>query len=91
MHTWPSKDPDEELDYQFDWSERLEVGETISASTFILASGSVTLADPAVAGGLTTIWITGGEAGEVNTITNRVTTSAGRIYDESAKLRIRSH
>lgn len=90
MHTWPPKDPDEVLDYQFDWSSRLDVGETISVSTFVLESGSVTLGNEALAGGLTTVWISDGDVGSVAVVTNRITTSSGRTYDESARLRIRS-
>lgn len=90
MRTWPPKDPDEELDYQFDWSARLEQGETITTSTFELVSGSVTLATPSYLGGLTTIWISGGTEGETNVITNEIVTSEGRTYNESARLRIRT-
>lgn len=89
MASWPPKDPDEVLDYQFDWSERLEDGETISTSTFIVAAGTITLGATSFAGGLTTVWLSGGTLGESCTITNRITTSGGRTYDESAKLRIR--
>lgn len=90
MQSWPSKDPDEVLDYQFDWTSRLVTNETITTSTFLVADGSVTLTNPTVAGALTTIWISGGVAGEANTVTNRIVTNQGRTYDESAKLRVRS-
>ena len=91
MQSWPSKDPEEVLDYQFDWTSRMATSESISSSTFILTFGSVTLASPSVVGATTTIWASGGELGEVNIITNRIVTNRGRTYDESAKLRIRSH
>jgi hypothetical protein len=90
MQSWPAKDPDEELDYQVDWTLRLAAGETIATSTFILAEGDVVLGDTNITGAFTTVWISGGTAGGVNTITNRITTSASRTYDKSAKLRIRS-
>jgi hypothetical protein len=91
MQSWPSKDPNEVLDYQFDWTDRLVTSETITTSTFIVAEGSVTTSNPSILAGFTTVWIAGGVAGEVNTITNRIVTNQGRTYDESAKLRIRSH
>lgn len=91
MNSWPSKDPEEVLDYQFDWTARLAEGETIAASTFVLASGDVTLGSAAEADGITTVWIEGGTLGTAAVITNRIETSAGRTYDESARLRVRTH
>lgn len=89
MQSWPlPKDPDAVLDYQFDWSKRLETGETIASSTFI-STGSITLTDETVSGAFTTFWASGGVAGEVCQVTNRITTSEGRTYDQTAKLRIR--
>lgn len=90
MHVWPAKDPDEVIDYQFDWSDRLEDAETISSSAFSLAEGDVTLGANDTAGAVTTIWLSGGTLGTVSIVTNRIITSEGRTYDESAKLRIRS-
>lgn len=91
MQSWPSKDPNEVLDYRFDWTSRLATSETISTSTFIVAEGSVTLANPSILDGKTTVWLSGGTLGEVNVITNRIVTNQGRTYDESARLRVRSH
>lgn len=92
MSSWPlPKDPDEELDYQFDWSARLEIGETIATSTFLTNEDAViTINRFSISGGLTTFWATGGVAGSVVQITNRITTSAGRGYDKTATLRIQS-
>lgn len=92
MSSWPlPKDPDEELDYQFDWSARLVAGETISSSTFISSgSSSIILDRNAISGGLTTFWARGGAAGEAVQITNRIVTSAGRKYDKTATLRIQN-
>ena len=91
MQSWPNKDPDEVLDYQFDWASRLVTSETISTSTFVVTEGSVTMANPGILAGKTTVWLSGGTLGEVNIITNRVETNQGRVYEESARLRIRSH
>lgn len=90
MDTWPAKDPEEVLDYQFDWTDRLVTGETISTSDFIRASGDVTLGAESFVGAFTTVWLSGGTVGTVNVITNRITTSQGRTYDQSARLRIRT-
>jgi hypothetical protein len=91
MLTWPAKDPNEVLDYDIDWNDRLEDGETISTSTFTVASGSVEIDNDTDTAGVTTVWLSGGTEGEVCVILNRIETSAGRIYDQSVKLRIRSH
>lgn len=90
MHSWPTKDPNEVLDYQIDWTDRLVTGETITTSDFILESGNVTLGTETYSGAVTTVWISGGTHGSTSVITNRITTSASRIYDESARLRIRN-
>lgn len=94
MKSWPlPKDPDDICDYQFDWSERLEDGETIATSTITVDEGSVVVEDspaPAINGALTTFWLSGGVAGESCVITNRIVTSEGRQYDSSGRLRIKS-
>lgn len=90
VESWPSKDPDEILDYLFNWTARLVTGETISTSVMLLASGTVTLGVATIVGTTTKVWISGGTAGGVSVVTNRITTSASRTYEESAKLRIRS-
>lgn len=95
MMSWPTKDPDEVLDYQLDWADannpRLEDGETLTASTFSIVEGSVEIESQTYASsGLATVWLSGGTAGEKCTILNRVTTSEGRTYDCSVNLRIRT-
>lgn len=90
MNNWPPKDPNEVLDYQFDWTDRLQVGETIVTSDFILAEGTVTIGSETFVGALCTVWLSGGTEGSINILTNRITTSVGRTYDESAKLKIRT-
>lgn len=94
MKSWPlPKDPDDVCDYQFDWSDRLEDGETIATSTFTVDEGSVVIASspaPGISGALTTFWVSGGVTGEACVITNRIVTNAARQYDASGRLRIRS-
>lgn len=95
MLQWGTKDPDEVLDYQIDWARegdsRLEEGETLELSEFSVAEGDVTIDDDEfTVDGLTTVWLSGGSDGTKCVILNRVTTSGGRIYDLSSRLRIRS-
>lgn len=94
MLTWPTKDPDEVLDYELDWADpetpRLVSGETLLTSTWTVAEGDVVIDSDAFAPtGLATVWLSGGTAGQ-NVLLNRVTTSGGRTYDQSVKLRVRS-
>lgn len=94
MLSWPSKDPDEVLDYRVNWAERLDDSETITTSVFTVVEGDVAISTspvPSIAGSTTVVWL---EDGTVNTkcvILNRIVTSAGRTYDQSITLRIRSH
>ena len=90
MHVWPAKDPNEFLDYQVSWTDRLVAGETIATSNFTVVAGTITLSNPSFAAGITTVWIAGGAVGETAEVLNRITTSTGRIYDETVKLKIRS-
>jgi len=86
------KDPDAVLDYGFDWSDWLAVGETISASEW-----SITLAPDAIlvidseseTTTETLVWLSGGTEGQLYGLTNHITTSAGREDDRSLRVRIR--
>lgn len=90
MLTWPVKDPNEVLDYQVDWTDRLVASETISTSTFTVVTGTVSIDSSSQASGVATVWLSGGTDGEHCVILNRVVTNQGRTYDQSVKLRIRS-
>lgn len=101
MLVWPPKDPNEVLDYRLSWS--LSSAETITSSVFTIVAGSVaiqsqsytntntTITPPATVAipTVSTVWLTGGTAGEACTILNRIVTSSGRTYDQSVRLRIR--
>ncbi len=94
MESWPAKDPDEILDYQFDWTDRLE-SETIATSQWIVGAGTVVILtnpphDPSIVGAITTVWLSGGTLNENCEITNRITTSAQRTRDYSAKIKIKA-
>jgi hypothetical protein len=90
LQSWPlPKDPNEFLDYQFNWTSCLEAGETIATSEYT-TTGSVTISDESISGALTTFWLSGGISGEACDITNRITTSEGRIHDCTARLRVRN-
>lgn len=94
MTVWPFKDPEELLDYGFNWgAKRLEDSETILTSVWEVVEGSVAKAvSPAESntGLITKVWLEGGTLGEKCVITNTVTTSTGRIREWSASLKIKA-
>ncbi|WP_424986549.1 hypothetical protein [Microbulbifer sp. S227A] len=88
MHWSHAKDPDDNADYAIDWSNLL-AGDTIQASEWIVPEGLVA-GDSAVAGDVTTLWLSGGTHGTVYQVTNRVTTLGGRRLDRSVALLVRN-
>lgn len=81
------KDPDATLDYVWDWNEWLDEGETLTASTFLTTVGLV-ISDYSHTTKTATVWLSGGTAGQVYQVTNRITTSSGRIDDRSITIRV---
>lgn len=82
------KDPDELLDYDLDWSGRLDDGDSITDSEWTVPDG-LTAGPTSMSQTATKIWLSGGTLGENYTLLNRITTAEGRILDQSAKLRVR--
>ena len=79
------KDPDEVLDYQFDWSEWLQSGETISTSTWEVETGITKDSDTNTTT-TTTIYLSSGTDGETYTITNTIETNVSRTAVRSAEV-----
>lgn len=94
MLIMPSKDPDEILDYGVNWTDQMTAdNDTIVTSMFIVDQGDVTIEAspaPSVDGHVTLAFISGGVLGEYAHITNRITTTGGRTWDETMKIRIRT-
>jgi hypothetical protein len=78
------KDPDATLDYGFDWEadDWLSSGETITDSVWTVQTG-LTKDSESNTETTTTVWLSGGTAGEVYTVANQITTSAGRIDERT--------
>jgi hypothetical protein len=81
------KDPDATLDWVWDWNEWLDEGETITNSQFFTTVGLV-ISQQANTSKTATVWLSGGTAGQVYQVTNRITTSTGRIDDRSITIRV---
>ncbi len=80
----PPKDPDAILDYGCKWLEWLD-GDTISSSTWIVPSG-LTEDSASHTTTTTTIWLSGGTAGQTYEVVNRITTAAGRKNDQTLEI-----
>lgn len=82
------KAPGDELDYAVDWlaNGTLETGETIVTSTWTVPTGLTrgeSFGSPKPATNtdtVATVWIGGGTLGYQYTVSNTITTSAGREY-----------
>lgn len=80
------KDANATLDYGVRWNNWLGT-DTITNSEWIIPTG-ITGTNMSNANGVTVVWISGGSVGQIYTITNRITTAAGRIDDRSIQLKI---
>lgn len=77
------KDPNEILDYGFDWDDDtvgpyLESGETIDTSAWTVPTGLTKVSD-SQSDTVTKIVLSGGTAGEEYRVTNRIVTQGGDI------------
>lgn len=92
MKTWPPKDPDEILDYGFDWSLRDLEGDTIVSFASTVVEGTVVVDDSTFSSAsLKTItWLSGGVDGETCKILLRVTTTMGRTLEQTVSIKIKT-
>ncbi len=84
------KDPNDKDFFWIDWSQRLEEGETITESSWTADSG-IQIDGTLLDGNIGYVWLIGGTNRNVYTVTNRITTSDGRILDQSLKIRVREN
>lgn len=83
-----NKDPDEVLDYGFDWSNWLEDNDTISSSSWTVPSG-ITKNSSSNTITTTNVFLSGGTAGKAYDITNRIVTAGGRTADRTMTIIVR--
>ena len=81
-----TKDPNAVLDYSIDWTRWL-AGDQIATSEWIVPSGLTKMADSKTSTSATA-WISDGSVGQSYTVTNRITTAAGRTEDRSFTIRV---
>lgn len=80
------QDPSETLDHAMDWSVWLN-GDTISASAWSISPAGPVLVDLGVAAGVATVTLSGVSFGLIYSLTNQVTTGAGRTAQRSITIR----
>jgi len=79
------KDPDAVLDYAIDWSAWLDT-DTITDSDWTTTEG-ITIDSDSFTDTASTVWLSGGTAGDTYSVTNHITTTAGRQDDRSIKIK----
>lgn len=72
-------DPDDTDDLEWNWTNRLATGETIS--TFTAVGSGVTVGTTTIAGAITRARISAGTVATVATVRGRIVTSTGRQLD----------
>jgi hypothetical protein len=85
------KDPDARIDYEFDWAAAYPDGQAVMASGWTVApvdGDGIVVAAAAHDLTRTTATLTGGVAGRVYRVTNRVTMSDGQIDERSMTIRV---
>jgi len=76
------KDPQASLDYGFNYTDWLAVGETITTSTWASTPAGLTVGTNSIGTGITVVWLSGGTVGVTYSVTNHVTTTIGSIHRE---------
>lgn len=79
------KDPNAVLDFEFDWSAWLAVGETISSHT-ITVTGGIVKDSSSNSTTAVVAWISGGTDGATATVACRIVTSASRTDERTITL-----
>lgn len=82
-----TKDPDALLDYEIDWATWLN-GDQITVSSWAVPAGITSPTDTNTTT-TTTIWLSGGTAGQWYDCVNHITTAAGREDDRTLAIYIR--
>jgi hypothetical protein len=85
------KDPGAAIDYRIDWSAGYLAGQTIADSLWSVApdeAGGLVASGGEEGPGRTTATLSGGIAGHVYRVTNRITLSDGRVDERTLTLRV---
>lgn len=92
---WPTKDPADVLDYEFDISPALVGNEADAIATLDISispdnPGDLVLTNSAVDGAVAVLWFSGGQNGTIYTVTLSIGTVNGRTVQRSVLLPVLS-
>lgn len=87
---WPSKDPDELLDYSLNWVQAL-ANDTIVTSDWAISAADLIENHKTHTATSTVIWLEGGTLNQSYTVTNTIETAGGRIFQQSVNITIRAN
>lgn len=86
-----TKDPDEVLDYEIDWTKWLSGDDTISTSSWTVPSGITKDSDSITDDTKSTkIWLSGGTDGTDYDLLNEIVTANGRTAQRTITIGVRS-
>lgn len=91
LPSWPAKDPGDVLDYQFDIAPALSGNDGDAVATLDVAispsnPGDLALASAAADGARAVLWLGGGVAGTIYSVTITLGTQAGRVLSRTVLL-----
>ncbi len=84
-----TKDPNEHLDFDFDFSRWLPDGDLIASAVAEIAGSTATITTVEPSNTSVRVWLSGGVAAESGTITVRATTNEGRIKEAAVRIKIK--
>ncbi len=83
------KQPNETLDYQFDYTQWIPAGDSISSAT-VTATGLMLGSKTIENGVVVRQFISGGTDGTTYEVTCQITTAQGRVKDSNALIQVQS-
>ena len=87
--SWPQKGPGENLDYALNWAQPLGT-DAIQSSAWTLSSADIIETDSSFTTKEAVIWLSGGTLNTTYTVTNTITTVAGRVFVQQVQLPVRN-
>lgn len=86
-----TKQPVDQLDYDLDFTEWLDDGDTITSAVAIVdpVDGTLVIDSINIASPVVKVWLSGGDNGKSYKIEVTATTTGGRIKEECFKIRVK--
>ena len=83
------KDPQAVLDFDYDWTDELEVGENIVVQTAsVVAPGDLVVGSVTESGGVVKVWLSGGTINTEQEVVCHIETDMGRINERTAIVQV---